>query len=124
MRAMSMLMPGLAALSGGSLDDGDFVLATVTHAALGEEAFGIAPGIAEIWVTLRTMTDGQMQALPETAAALVCTAAEADELGVHLNYNDTFNHCDNHHAAAAFQRSALDAECRPPAASQTLRHSV
>src|SRR3546814_19093003 len=53
MRAMSMLMPGLAALSGGSLDDGDFVLATVTHAALGEEAFGIAPGIAELWVTLR-----------------------------------------------------------------------
>src|SRR5690606_1047818 len=123
MRAISTLMPGLAALSGGSLDDGDFVLATVTHAALGEEAFGIAPGHAEIWVTLRTMTDAQMQALTETAEALVCNAAEADELGVSLTYHDIFDHCDNHSEAAAMLRSALDSEGVPHEAGETMRGS-
>jgi amidohydrolase len=123
MRAISTLMPGLTALSGGNLDDGDFVLATVTHAALGEQAFGIAPGHAEIWVTLRTMTDGQMEALTETAEALACTAAEADELEVGLTYHDIFDHCDNHPEAAAMLRAALEAEGVSHEAGETMRGS-
>ena len=110
MQAISDLMPALTALSGGSLDGGDFVLATVTHAVLGEEAFGIAPGHAEIWVTLRTMTDGQMQALTDAAERLVRQAAEAGGLCTEMSYHDIFGHCDNHPQATEILRAALEAE--------------
>ncbi|MCB5201072.1 amidohydrolase [Neorhizobium sp. T786] len=123
MRAISSLMPALTALSGGSLDGGDFVLATVTHAVLGEEAFGIAPGHGEIWVTLRTMTDGQMQALTDDAEKLVRQAAENDGLDVEMTYHDIFGHCDNNPDAAKILRAALEAENVSHEAGDTFRAS-
>lgn len=123
MRAISSLMPALTALSGGSLDGRDFVLATVTHAVLGEEAFGIAPGHGEIWVTLRTMTDGQMQALTDAAKKLVRQAAETDGLDVEMTYHDIFGHCDNDPDAAKILRAALEAENVSHEAGDTFRAS-
>ena len=55
--ALSRLIPALTALGqGGALVPG-YRLVTVTHARLGAPAFGIAPGEAELWVTLRTLED-------------------------------------------------------------------
>ena len=110
MAAMTRLMPALAALgTGGALNEA-FRLVTITHARLGEPAFGIAPGTGEIWATLRTLRDEAMAALVEEAERLVAREAGAAGLGHALAYEDIFTHCENHPAAVALLRSALDAE--------------
>jgi amidohydrolase len=108
--AVAALMPALTALSAGTIATDDLVLATVTHASIGEPAFGIAPGYAEVWVTLRTMTDGQMAALTEAAEALVARVAGEDGLSYELEYHDVFLHSQNDAEAVALLRAAMDAE--------------
>ncbi|WP_062234284.1 amidohydrolase [Aureimonas sp. N4] len=110
MAAMTRLMPALAALGPGGALDESFRLVTITHARLGEPAFGIAPGTGEIWATLRTLRDEAMAALVEEAERLVISEADASGLGHALAYEDIFTHCENHPAAVALLRSALDAE--------------
>lgn len=123
MRAIATLMPALKDLSGGSLEAGDFTLATITHATLGEETFGIAPANGEVWVTLRTMTDDQMQSLVDAAEALIRQAALADGLTVELSYHDIFGHCDNDPDAVQVLRKALDAEAISHEPGETFRGS-
>lgn len=113
MQAISQLMPDLTALSHGAPSAPDFRLATVTHAKLGEPAFGIAPGDAEIWVTLRSLTDDGMAGLCEEAEALARTAANNHGLGLTLSYHDIFLHCENSPEATALIAAALDAEAIP-----------
>ena len=110
MAAMSHLMPELTALSHGAPPSTDFTLATVTHAALGEQAFGIAPGNAEIWVTLRTLVDDRMADLCERAEALVTEAARTTGLQHGISYHDIFFHCENAPEAVAHLEAALQAE--------------
>ncbi len=93
--ALADLMPALAALGqGGSLDD-DYALTTVTHARLGEATFGVAPGLAELWVTLRTVSDTRMAKLIHEAEQLVTSGAQAQGLGVEITYDDVFDACTN-----------------------------
>lgn len=110
MPAVARLMPQLTALgSGGSLNP-DYSLVTVTHAAMGEPAFGIAPGRAEIWATLRTMTDATMGALVNAAEALAAEAAGEAGLALEVEYHDIFQHCENHLEAVDILRAAFAAE--------------
>jgi amidohydrolase len=106
--ALAALIPGLAALGNDRpTADPAFRLATVTHARLGVPAFGVAPGEAEILVTLRTLLDGQMAALEAEARALVAQAADgfATEITVH----EAFGHCVNHpEAVAVLARATAD----------------
>ena len=107
--ALARLIPALTALSrGADVDDPDFALATVTHARLGEPAFGIAPGEAELRVTLRSRTDAQMQALVEVAEDLVAAAAEGG-LAHEVSYHDIFRHCENAPEATRILTEALEA---------------
>ncbi len=110
MRAVARLMPALTALGPGGAPGPGFALATVTHARMGAPAFGVAPGEAEIMVTLRTVADAEMAALCERAEALARTAAAEDGLGVTLSYDDVFPASRNDPAAVAHLRRALDAE--------------
>lgn len=113
MAVVARLLPGLTALGpGGALDEG-FRLVTVTHARMGEPAFGIAPGYAEVWATLRTLTDAGMAALCAEAEALARAAAREAGLGVEIAYEDVFVHCENEPEAVAILRRALDAEGVP-----------
>lgn len=121
--AVATLMPALTALSRGSIATGDMVLATVTHASVGEPAFGIAPGHAEVWVTLRTMTDGQMQALTTKAEDLVREVAAVGGLGYAMDYHDIFGHCENHAEATTLLRAAMEAEGISHEAGETMRGS-
>lgn len=113
MTAISSLMPALTALSHGAPPATDFALATVTHATLGEKAFGIAPGDAEIWVTLRTLIDNSMEDLCEKAEHLVVTAAQEAGLDYAISYHDVFFHCENAPEAVADLEKALSAEGVP-----------
>lgn len=110
MAAMSRLMPELTALSHGAPPSTDFTLATVTHAALGEPAFGIAPGDAEIWVTLRTLVDDRMADLCERAETLVREAVRTAGLQHSISYHDIFFHCENAPEAVDHLETALQSE--------------
>ncbi|ATN35001.1 peptidase M20 [Rhizobium sp. ACO-34A] len=110
MSAIAALMPALTGLSRGAPPALDFRLATVTHASLGEKAFGIAPGDGEIWVTLRTLTDDGMDELCNEAEALARSAAEDGNLGLDISYDDIFLHCENAPEAVDHLIRALDAE--------------
>lgn len=110
MAAISKLMPALTALSNGAPPATDFTLATVTHASLGEQAFGIAPGDAEIWVTLRTLIDDRMAELCEKAEQLVVEAAREAGLDHSISYHDIFFHCENAPEAVAHLEEALTSE--------------
>lgn len=110
MRALARLLPELTALGPGGALDANYRLVTVTHASMGEPAFGITPGRAEIWATLRTLNDGLMGSLCAEAEALVRETAKTDGLSAALNYHDVFHHCENDPEAVAQLRRALDDE--------------
>ncbi|WP_319547048.1 amidohydrolase [Ruegeria conchae] len=93
--ALAELIPALAALGHGGALDADYALTTVTHARLGETTFGVAPGMAELWVTLRTVSDTRMTGLIREAEQLVSTSAQAHGLGVEISYDDVFEACVN-----------------------------
>jgi len=110
---VAQLMPALTALGkGGPLEEG-FSMVTVTHAKIGEPAFGVAPGHAEIWATLRTLTDAGMEDLCASAEQLVLSAARHKGLGVEISYDDIFQHCENAPEAVAHLRRALEEEGVP-----------
>ncbi|MBT9371002.1 amidohydrolase [Rhizobium sp. CSW-27] len=121
--AIADLIPALSALRAGTLDGGDLVLATVTHATIGEPAFGIAPGQAELWVTLRTVWDSAMHELRARAEGLAREIAAVHGLGVGFSYHDAFGHCVNDPEAAAIIRHALAAEGLPHERGEAFRAS-
>lgn len=108
--AMARLMSSLPALAHGDHRERTFRLVTITHAAAGEKAFGIAPGEGEVWATLRTQTDATMEALCADAEALIAATAQEFRLAHAIGYDDIFLHCENHPEAVAILRAAFDAE--------------
>ena len=110
MRAVASLMPGLTALATDKPLTEEFAMVTVTHAEMGAPAFGIAPGQAEIWATLRTLTDTHMEGLCAKAEALARGTAHDTGLGVEISYADIFAHCENSPVAVAHLSRALDQE--------------
>lgn len=109
--ALARLIPALAALGPGGALTPKFRLVTITHARLGEPAFGISPGQAEIWATLRTLTDAPMAALKAEAVALA--QAEAGALTLTLSWHDDFAACTNDPEATAHLTTAIRAEEMP-----------
>ena len=110
MQAISELMPALPPLGSGSFADDDFSMLTVTHASMGEAVFGIAPGHAEVWATLRTRLDARMADLCSAAEDLARSIAAAHGLSCDIDYHEIFVASLNEPQAVAHLRSALDAE--------------
>jgi amidohydrolase len=113
MSALTALMPALTALGRRGALDESFAMVTVTHAEMGARSFGVAPGEAELWATLRTLTDARMIALAAEAEALAGRVADAEGLSLTIGYADVFACCDNAPAAVARLSAALDAEGVP-----------
>ncbi len=113
MAAMASLMPALTDLSEGDVSSADFTLVTVTYTVMGAPAFGVAPGQAEIWATLRTLLDSRMEALCAAAETLAHQTAKRNGLGCTISYHDVFRHCENDAEATGHLRAALDAENVP-----------
>lgn len=107
--ALARLIPGLSALGPGGAPGAGYRLATITHARLGERALGIAPGWAELLVTLRAIDDGTLNQMLETARALAQSEAERGGLQVDDHVEDHFAACHNHPDATAVLARALDA---------------
>ncbi|ESZ64943.1 MULTISPECIES: amidohydrolase [unclassified Mesorhizobium] len=110
MPAISQLMPALPALGSGTFADDDFSMVTVTHATMGEAVFGIAPGHAEVWATLRTRRDERMAELVAAAEALAARIAAEHRLSVRCNYHEIFVASVNAPDAVKHLNRALDEE--------------
>ena len=108
--ALARLIDGLRALAPGGAMAPGFRLATVTHLRMGEPAFGIAPGEAELWVTLRGLSDGDLDTLTAEARALVDREARAAGLQVAIGIHDHFGACANDPEATAVLARALEAQ--------------
>ena len=108
--ALARLIEGLRALAPGGAMGPGFRLATVTHLRMGEPAFGIAPGEAELWVTLRGLTDGDLDTLVAAAKSLIDREAKAAGLQVVAEIHDHFGACSNHPEATAVLERALQAQ--------------
>lgn len=106
--ALARLIPALTALGPGGDLAPDFRLVTLTHARLGEPAFGISPGEAEVWATLRTLQDAPMADLRAQAVALAQSVAEAERLTLSLSWHDDFAACSNDPAAVAHIQAVTD----------------
>lgn len=112
--ALAHLIPALTDLSRPQdIAAPDFRLVTITHLSLGEPTFGIAPGEAQLWATLRSRDDEGIQALVSQAETLAQTHAQAKGLGADIAYDDIFLACQNDSQATALIRAALDAESIP-----------
>jgi amidohydrolase len=111
--ALARLMPGLVALGQAGDLGPDYALVTLTHAELGKATFGIAPGDAEIWVTLRCVSDTRMAQLMQEAEALVAETAAAEGLQHTVDYDDIFLACTNHPEATAVLQSAIEGQGVP-----------
>ncbi|MCD9149234.1 amidohydrolase [Pseudophaeobacter flagellatus] len=115
--AMADLMVALPGLSQGVTSDADFSLSTLTHANLGEPAFGISPAEGELRVTLRSMTNERMDGLIAEAQQLV--ADRSANLKVQTHWHDIFRAVVNDEEATAVARrcaQALDHTCLEMAA--------
>lgn len=111
MAALSRLMPALSALGspvGTPTSAPDYTLVTVTHALMGAPAFGVAPGEARLFATLRTLTDAGMTRLVGTVETLARDIASAEGLGLEIGYSDVFVTCRNDAGAVALVRQALE----------------
>jgi len=106
--ALAQLIPALSGLGQGGALGPDYRLVTITHASLGEPAFGIAPGEAELWATLRTIADDKMAALRGAAIALVEAAAKTHGLKVSFSTQDEFAASVNHPEATQSVQRALE----------------
>lgn len=110
MLAVSRLMPELAKLGGGSFTEDEFAMVTVTHTQMGEAVFGIAPGRAEVWATLRTRLDERMAQLCADAEEVAIGIADEHGLKLTIDYHEIFVASINDAGAVAHLRAALDAE--------------
>jgi amidohydrolase len=110
MHAVSELMPALPQLGGGSFADDSFSMLTITHASMGEAVFGIAPGRAEVWATLRTRLDNRMADLCAAAEALARRIAAEHGLSCDIDYHEIFVASLNQPEATDHLAAALDAE--------------
>jgi amidohydrolase len=108
--AVARLLNVFSGLNRGKAPEPGFVMATVTHVEMGGRAFGVAPGEAEIWLTLRTLLDPHMAELAQAAQKAANDAASANGLEVVIDWSDDFAHCENDAAATAVLREALEAE--------------
>lgn len=113
MPAVSKLMPMLARLGGSDFSSDDFGMATVTHVTMGEAVFGVAPGYAEIWVTLRTRLDERMAGLVATAEKMAQDVTREFGLTCAFDYHEIFVASLNAPEAVDQLRAALTAEGVP-----------
>jgi amidohydrolase len=105
-QAMAELVMGLVNLSSG--EKSGLALVTVVHARLGEEAFGISPGEAEILATIRADQSAVLQRLKGQAAELGRFMADKHGLECAVEYCEEFPVTVNDPAAVEVIRQVAD----------------
>lgn len=65
-------------------------LVTITHARMGRPTFGVTPGQGELFATLRAVRDEILTDLRDEATRLVHAAADAEGIGVEIEWIEEF----------------------------------
>lgn len=86
-----------------------FILLTVVHALLGEPAFGITPGHAELRATLRSYENTDMQTLTRLAEAVVKRQAAEYGLQYEISCTEAFASVVNNREAYGYVQQAAEA---------------
>jgi amidohydrolase len=122
--AMSELIQRLDRLSSDPGLNPPFSQVTVVHARLGDPAFGLAPGFAEVRATLRTESDDAMSILVKRAIKLAREMAASADLGIDISWSDEFMASANDPGACDIvKKSARRAGLTVIDLSQALRFS-
>ena len=107
--AVAQLLPAIDALGAGGPLDESFRLVTLTHTRIGEPTFGIAPGEAVIYATLRSTHDAGLAEIEAELRTLVDDVAAAHGLKHSLEIFDHFAASINAPEAYEVARSAMAA---------------
>ncbi|MDD3638181.1 MAG: amidohydrolase [Bacteroidales bacterium] len=67
-----------------------FKLLTITHARLGDEAFGTSPGEAFCWVTIRSFEDETLEAMQQQCLDLAAKIARENQLEMQSSSHEPF----------------------------------
>lgn len=106
--SLSEIIPALLRLSQGKTHDPAFKLVTITHLNMGNPAFGITPGKAELWATLRSLDDVGMADLRTNALDVVSHSAQKNGLCADVTWHDHFAASHNNpKATTILQRAAI-----------------
>jgi amidohydrolase len=89
-QALAEIVTGLTTLPIPLEKEGQLALVTVGHARLGQPAFGVTPGDAEILATLRSDQDEVLDRLKGMAMDLASTVAGRHGLGVTCTWSEEF----------------------------------
>ena len=92
---------------GSTLDD-RFRLVTVTHVQSGEACFGITPGDAQIFATLRASRDDAITEMQQTAERLITRLAAKHNLTASFDISDDFAASVNDAEATDIAGQAMD----------------
>lgn len=103
---ISRLIDEFDKLSNNSLDD--LALITIVHAKLGEQAYGITPGEAEIHLTFRTWTQKRMDQLTNDIEKITNHLASKHNIDYTINYCHVFE--ANENEISCFKSVQLAAE--------------
>lgn len=97
-------------------------LATLTHVQLGEPSFGITPGKASIYLTLRAFMQKDLDALQSVAKMLVQQLAK--NFTIKIDYKDVFPATVNHpDSFSLFKTAAAAAQLQIAEATEPFRWS-
>lgn len=107
--ALSKIIPALTDLATGRALDNNFRLVTITHMQMGEPSFGISPGHAVIFATLRTAHDDPLAELDATVRESVIRLAHSEGLTADFEIFDHFAASINDAQATQVAKSAMDA---------------
>jgi amidohydrolase len=109
--ALCRVIDAFGKMPAGSERPHEDTFVTVVGARLGAaDAFGTAPGQAEVRATLRSASDAAMQRLVAAAENTVTAIAAGDGLECDIGYQDIFPATVNNPEAAAAIRRAVGAE--------------
>lgn len=108
MTAICELMPSLEACGSRKPLGPGFSMVTVTHASMGAESFGVAPGEAVIMATLRTVADDEMGDLVARVENLIAEAVARHSLACEFRYEDVFVASTNDSEATAILASGME----------------
>ena len=107
-KAMCQLIAELSELPSVMDFSNELAFATVVGSRLGEQAFGTAPGEAEIWATLRSETDATMARMVSHAESRIRQLAVEHGLESAIAYRDIFAATVNSERAVDVIRRAAD----------------
>lgn len=92
-----------------SFDDEDgFCLLTLTHAEMGRTSFGVSPGHARLFATLRAPTTSRLKSLRMDAERVVRARAEAHGLRAEVDWRDDFPETRNDPAVVQLLERSCD----------------